>query len=130
MISCGPIQRKDKNDSLWEERRLAERKLLVQDAFRVQARTSPEEMKTIAEEAAKRLNRHPNKRLVKFLIPSKGFSSLSVEGGALHDPACDQVFVLELKKNLDPQIEVVKLDTHINTQEFARALVDVLHKIL
>ena len=130
MISCGPIQRKDEGDSLWVSRKLAERKLLVQDAIRVQARTSPEEMVNIAREVAKKLDQHPNKKMVKFMIPNKGFSSLSVEGGPLYDPASDRIFIDELKKNLDPEIEVIEVDTHINTPEFARAAVDALKKVL
>jgi uncharacterized protein (UPF0261 family) len=128
MISCGPIQRRDQNDPLWVKRKLAERKLLVQDAIRVQARTSPEEVRTIAQEVSGKLNPAKNKKLVKFVVPTKGFSSLSVEGGALCDPACDRVFIDELKKNLDPQIEVIEVNTHINTPEFARAVVDALNK--
>ncbi|RJR33035.1 MAG: hypothetical protein C4576_29045 [Desulfobacteraceae bacterium] len=130
MISCGPIQRRDQGDSLWVSRKLAERKLLVQDAIRVQARTSPEEVQTIAREVAKKLNGHPNKALVKFVVPTRGFSSISVEGGALHDPACDRIFTEELKRSLDPQIEVLEVDSHINTPEFASALVDALKKIM
>jgi uncharacterized protein (UPF0261 family) len=130
MISCGPVERKDKNDPLWVSRKLAERKLFVQDAIRVQARTTPDEMRMIAQKVAKKLNQHPDKRLVKFIIPSKGFSSLSVEGGALYDPTSDRVFVDELKKNLDPQVEVVEVGTHINTSEFAKAVVEALRKIL
>lgn len=126
MISCGPIERKDKNDPLWVSRKLAERKLLVQDALRVQARTSPEEMETVAREIAGKLNPYRNKKLVKFVIPKKGFSSLSVEGGALHDPAADQAFIDALKKHLDPEIQVMEVDTDINNPEFARAVVDAL----
>jgi uncharacterized protein (UPF0261 family) len=128
MISCGPIQRRDQNDPLWVKRKLAERKLLVQDAIRVQARTSPEEVRTIAQEVSGKLNPAKNKKLVKFVVPTKGFSSLSVEGGALCDPACDRVFIDELKNNLDPGIEVIEVNTHINTPEFARAVVDALNK--
>jgi uncharacterized protein (UPF0261 family) len=128
MISCGPIQRRDQNDPLWVKRKLAERKLLVQDAMRVQARTSPEEVRTIAQEVSGKLNPHKNKKLVKFVVPTKGFSSLSVEGGALCDPVCDRVFIDELNKNLDPGIEVIEVNTHINTPEFARAVVDALNK--
>jgi len=126
MISCGPIQRKDEGDPLWTSRKLAERKLLVQDAIRVQARTSPEELLAIAGEVAERLNRHGSKKRVKFVIPTKGFSSLSVEGGALFEPESDQVFLEALKTHLDPDIEVIEVDTHINTPEFARAVVDAL----
>lgn len=130
MISCGPIQRRDEGDSLWVSRKLAERKLLLQDAIRVQARTSPEEVRHIAREVAAKLNRHPNKSLVKFVIPTRGFSSLSVEGGALYEPDTDRAFVDEFKRHLDPGIDIIEVDTHINTPEFGRAVVDALEKTL
>ena len=126
MLSCGPIERKDKDDPLWVSRKLAERKMLVQDAMRVQARTNAEEVQTIARAVAEKLNKHPNKKLVKFVIPTRGFSSLSVEGGALYDPDTDRAFVDELRKNLDPQIQIIEVDTHINTPEFAQAVADAL----
>jgi len=126
MISCGPIQRKDEKDPLWVSRRLAERKFLIQDAIRVQARTSPEEMQTIARAVAEKLNKYKDKKLVKFVVPTKGFSSLSVEDGALYDPDSDKTFIGELIKNLDPQIETIQVDTHINTPEFARAVFEAL----
>jgi len=130
MISCGPIQRRDEGDSLWVSRKLAKRKLLIQDAIRVQARTSPEEMQTIARAVAEKLNKHENKKLVKFIIPTKGFSSISVEGGALYDPISDKIFIDEIRENLDPEIDIIELDTHINTPEFARAVVDALEQTL
>lgn len=130
MISCGPIQRRDEGDSLWVSRKLAKRKLLIQDAIRVQARTSPEEMQTIARAVAEKLNKHENKKLVKFIIPTKGFSSISVEGGALYDPISDKTFIDEIRKNLDPEIDIIEVDTHINTPEFARAVVDALEQTL
>jgi len=130
MISCGPIERRDKGDPLWDSRKLAERKLLIQDAMRVQARTSPEEMEIVAKAVAEKLNKYPNKNLVKFIIPKKGFSSLSTEGGALYDPLADQAFIEELKKDLDPGIKILEVNSHINTPEFARALVNALKESL
>ena len=130
MISCGPIQRRDENDPLWVSRKLAERPLLVQDAMRVQARTSPDEMKLIAEAVAEKLNRHKNKKLIKFVVPTKGFSSLSVKGGALYDPDSDRVFIEELRKNLAPEIEIIEAETDINTMDFARVVVGALKQIL
>ena len=126
MISCGPIERRDKGDPLWVSRKLAERKMLVQDAMRVQVRTSPEEVQTIARAVAEKLNKHPKKKLVKFIIPTRGFSSLSVEGGALYEPDTDKAFIDELRKSLDPEIQVMEVDTHINTTEFARAIAEAL----
>jgi uncharacterized protein (UPF0261 family) len=130
MISCGPIQRRDAADPLWTARRLADRKLLLQDAIRVQARTSAEEMQTIAREVAGKLNCSQNKKLVKFIVPTKGFSSLSVPGGALHDSESDRAFIDALKSHLDSEITIVEVDAHINTAEFARAVVGALYQAL
>lgn len=128
MISCGPLERKDKGDPLWISRKLAERKFFVQDAMRVQARTSKEEMVTIAKAVADKLNKHKNRKLVQFLIPTKGFSSLSGEGGQLYDPIADKVFIDELKGNLSAEIKVVEVDASINDREFAKAVVDALER--
>jgi len=129
MISCGPIQRKDEGDPLWASRDLEKRQLLVQDAMRVQARTSMEEMETIGQKVAEKLNQAKAKEMVKFVVPTQGFSSLSVAGGSLFDPASDGAFVASLKKHLDPAIEVIEVTTHINTPEFARAVVEALKEI-
>lgn len=130
MISCGPIQRRDAGDELWTSRKLAERKLLVQDEIRVQARTSPDEARDIARAVAGKLNEHKNKRRVKFVIPTEGFSSLGTKGGALHDPASDKAFTDEIKESLDPEIEVIEVNTHINTKEFAAAVVNALRRAM
>jgi uncharacterized protein (UPF0261 family) len=128
MIGCGPIERRDKGDPLWVSRNLAARKFLVQDTFRVQARTTVNEMEIIARSVADKLNRYKNKKLVKFVIPKKGFSSLSVEGGALFDPTADQAFITELRKNLDPEIRIFEVESHINTPEFAKVVVEALQE--
>lgn len=130
MVSCGPIERKDKGDFLWTTRKLSERKLLVQDPMRVQARTSIEEMRLIAKAVAERLNQYPNKKLVKFIIPNKGFSSLSIEGGPLYDPNADQAFGATLHEHLDPQIQIIEVNADINHPEFAMAVAQALNDCL
>lgn len=130
MISCGPIQRRDEDDPLWVSRQLADRKLLLQDAIRVQARTSIAEMQTIAQEVAARLNQGRNKNLIKFILPIRGFSSLSVEGGALYEPESDRAFIETLKQYLDDDISVREVDADINTPELARAVVEALDEAL
>jgi len=126
MISCGPVERKDRDDPLWSSRKLAERKLYLQDHARVQARMSSAEATQIAVAAAERLNGYSNKARVKVLIPLRGFSSLSVEGGPLHDPASDKAFTAALKERIDPAIEVREVDSDINSPAFARAVADAL----
>lgn len=128
MISCGPIERKDSGDPLWSSKKLAERKLLLQDPLRVQARTTPEEMEQAAITVAEKLRRYQYKSRVKFVIPRKGFSSISVKTGALYDPASDEAFIYTLKKHLDPKIEILEVDTDINSRAFAGVVVEALRE--
>ena len=65
-----------------------------------------------------------------IIIPTKGFSSLSVAEGALYDPDSDQAFIEGLKENLDTEISIIEIDTHINTPEFAESVVDALHETM
>lgn len=128
MISAGPLSRKDRGDPLWTSRKLAKRKMFLPDEFRLQIRTTAEEVKETARIVAEKLNK--SKGPVKFLIPAQGWSNLSVEGADLRDPETDKVLAVELGKHLKPGIEVVELDTHLNTREFARAAVDALEKMM
>ncbi len=128
MISCGPLDRRDRGDPLWTSRRLAERKIFIPDAFRVQVRTSADELREIAQVAAEKLNK--SKGPVKFLVPTKGWSALSVEGADLYEPETDAVFASALREHLRPDIEVKELDTHLNTPEFARAAVEALDEMM
>jgi len=130
IISCGPIERKDRNDPLWKSRRLAERKLYLQDAHRVQARMSPAESEFVAFATAEKLNQYAGKTRVKAVIPLKGFSSISIEGGPLHDPVADRAFRVALKARLDASIEIIEVDSDINSPEFAKAVATALVRAL
>jgi len=98
--------------------------------MRVQARTSAEEMAMVARAVADKLNKHTNRKLVKFIIPTKGFSSLSVEGGQLYAPEIDQVFTDTLKECFSPEIETIQVASHINTPEFGKAVAQALEQIM
>jgi len=130
IISCGPMERKDNGDELWESRKLAERKLYIQEHPRAHARMSGEELEYITSSAAERLNRYHHKERVKIIIPLRGFSSLSVEGGPLYDPASDKMFANTMKKCLDPEIEIIEIDSDINSKEFAAAVAKTLMQLL
>ncbi len=130
IISCGPIERKDRNDPLWTSRKLAERKLYLQDPARVQARMNAEETGYVAAAAAEKLNRYERKARVKAVIPRRGFSSISVEGGPLHEPEADKVFAGVFKKHLDSGIEVIEVDSDINSPKFAEAVAAALSRAM
>ena len=88
MLSCGPLERGDRGDPLWVSRGIKNRKYFVPDAFRVQARTTSDELREIAKEVARKLNQ--SKGPVIILIPLKGWSSLDQEGMPLYDPDADR----------------------------------------
>jgi uncharacterized protein (UPF0261 family) len=130
IISCGPVERKDKGDPLWESRKLAERKLYIQEHPRAHARMIAEELEYITSSVAERLNHYKKKERVKVVVPLRGFSSLSIEGGPLHDPESDKMFASTLKKCLDPEIEIIEIDSDINSKEFAAAVAKTLTQLL
>ncbi|MCJ7704703.1 MAG: Tm-1-like ATP-binding domain-containing protein [Desulfobacterales bacterium] len=127
MLSCGPLERGDRGDSLWVSRDIKNRKLFIPDAFRVQARTTSQELREIAREVARKLNQ--SKGPVAVLIPLKGWSSLDREGMPLYDPDADRAFIHELKIHIDPKISIVELDLHLNTREFAEEAVNQFLKL-
>ncbi len=102
MLSCGPIGERRSRRSVYGFRKdIKNRKLFIPDAFRVQARTTSQELREIAREVARKLNR--SKGPVAILIPLKGWSSLDKEGMPLYDPGADQAFLHELKIHLNPE---------------------------
>ena len=127
MLSCGPLERGDRGDSLWVSKDIKNRKLFIPDAFRVQARTTSQELREIAREVARKLNQ--SKGPVAVLIPLKGWSSLDKEGMPLYDPGADQAFLDELRIHLTKKISLIELDLHLNTREFAEEAVNQFMKL-
>jgi uncharacterized protein (UPF0261 family) len=94
----------------------------VQDALRVQVRTTADELRQAADVIAERLNRARGPWT--FLIPLRGWSSLDKEGRPIYDPAADAAFVARLKQKLTDRSRVREVDLHLYTPEFARVAVD------
>jgi len=128
MISCGPIARRDSSDPLWTERDLASRAYSVPDRFRVEARTTADEVRQIAAAVSEKLNSAESPACV--MVPTRGWSSLSVEGAELFDPEADSVLAPALRERLDGDVSVIELDLELNTDEFGRALAGRLHSMI
>lgn len=130
MLSCGPLERRDKGDSLWVNKKLGERKLFLPDALRVQARTTGEEMISVADAVADKLSsaRGP----WTFLVPRKGWSSLSVKGAPLFDPEADEAFWRQLNARIGTEGNLTSLDMELNTPAFgeiaAKTLLDLIEE--
>lgn len=129
ILSCGPLERREREDPLWTARGLAKRQLFIPDSFRVQARTSREEVREVARETAERLNKARGP--VKFLIPRQGWSNLSSPGGVLHNPENDTPLVEELRRGItSPQVELVELDMELNCETFARIVLEKFEEMM
>jgi uncharacterized protein (UPF0261 family) len=113
---------------MWMNLGLAKRKIFIPDEFRVQARTTAAEVRKVAAQVAQKLNlsRGP----VKFLIPTKGWSSLSAQGAVLCDPEADAAFAPALREHLRSGIEVSELPMVLNSPQFAEAVVDALEGMM
>ena len=107
--------------------RTKDRVQYVQDALRVQVRTTADELCQAADVIAKRLNQAKGEWT--FLIPLKGWSSLDKEGRPIFDPVADAAFVARLKERLTDPKRVKEVDLHLYTTEFARAAVDELLRL-
>jgi len=107
--------------------RTKDRVQYVQDALRVQVRTTAEELRQAADVIAERLNRARGPWT--FLIPLRGWSSLDREGRPIYDPAADAAFVARLKDKLADRSHLREVDLHLYTPEFARVAVDEFRRL-
>lgn len=98
-----------------------DRPRFVQDSFRIQVRTSVDELLRAAEVIAERLNQA--KGPFTFLVPLQGWSSLDKEGRPLYDPAGDAAFISRLRERLVRKEALKEVDLHLYTPEFARVAV-------
>jgi len=128
MISCGPLERRDSGDRLWSERQLAKRAYTVPDRFRVEVRTTADEVAEIGRLVARKLNmaRGP----VRVVVPTLGWSSLSIHDADLYDPESDSAFIPALRENLAPGIQVDEVKRALNTKSFGRLLARHLDEMI
>ncbi len=94
----------------------------IQDAIRVQVRSSADELRHAADVFAERLNQSSGP--FTFLVPTRGWSSIDKEGRPLFDPAANAAFVARLRERLLRRDAVKEVDMHLYSREFARAAVD------
>jgi uncharacterized protein (UPF0261 family) len=105
-----------------------DRKMRMHSPIAAQIKASVEEMAALGELIAKKLNKALGPTAV--LIPNRGFSEYDSEGGIFSDPRDIKAFVQALKGNIEPKVEVIELDMHINDPEFARKAVAILDGML
>jgi uncharacterized protein (UPF0261 family) len=96
--------------------------------FRSGVRTSAEELLTLAQTIAGKLNKATGP--VRVVIPLKGWSEADGVDGPLYEPETNQVFIDELRALLREDIPIVEVDAHINDPVFAEAAVSALDTLM
>jgi uncharacterized protein (UPF0261 family) len=96
--------------------------------FRSAVRLNLRETLYLAAQLADRLNRFT--AATKVLIPTGGWSEADGPGAPLFDPALGREFVAHLKSLLDPRVEVLEQNYHINDPFFARMAATVMDEML
>lgn len=94
----------------------------ITDSFRVQVRTTADELRQAADIIAERLNQSSGP--FTFLMPLQGWSSVDREGLPLYDPEANAAFAARLKERINNKDAVREVDLHLYTPEFARVAVD------
>ncbi len=67
---------------------------------------------------------------LKFLVPTRGWSALSVEGADLHEPETDAVLAPALKSHLRTDNEVIEKEAYLNDPKFANGLVTAIDAMM
>lgn len=93
------------------------------DKLRTWLRMSLKELREVAALFAEKLNL--SKGPVKVVIPLRGWSSVDAPGNPTYDPEEDRVFIVQLRKALKKDIQLVKVNANMEDPEFAQALIKI-----
>jgi uncharacterized protein (UPF0261 family) len=91
-------------------------------------RTTAEENVAIAQFIAGKLNLA--KGPVCVILPLGGVSSIDRPGMIFHDPEADEALFSTLKQKLDPKIEIIEDEHHLDDPEFAARVSETMIRLL
>jgi len=91
-------------------------------------RTTKRENEKLGRLMAEKLNRARGPVVVA--VPQKGFSAHDRKSGPFFDPDADRAFTRALERDLREEIEVRKIDAHINDERFAVEIASMLAEML
>ena len=83
-------------------------------------RTSPDECAQLGEIIAKKLNQATGP--TALLLPLKGVSMIDNNGQPFYNPKADAALFNAIRENIEPSVELLELDMHINDPAFADAV--------
>ncbi len=91
------------------------------DKLRTFLRLNTDELEEVARAFADKLNQAQGP--VIFLVPTQGWCSFDRPGGAVYAPEEDRAFTEELRRRVDPQVQVREVEANLEDPAFAEALV-------
>lgn len=87
-------------------------------------RTNVEENKRLGEMIARKANKASGPTAVA--IPLRGFSAYDAAGMHFYHPEANGAFIEALKSSLSSKVQLIEMDYHINDQEFAHKIANLL----
>ncbi len=90
-------------------------------------RTNAEDNELLGKTIAKKLNK--SRGSVAVLWPTKGLSTLDLEGKPYWDPDADAALYRALIANFNEKISFIKVDAHINSSAFAARVIKALNDL-
>jgi uncharacterized protein (UPF0261 family) len=100
------------------------RKYVSHNPIHTHVKATYKEMKAVGRFVAERLIQTTGRAAI--MVPMRGFSQLNIEGGPLYEPKSDAGFIEGLIGVLSDgaasQVEVVQIDSHINSPVFAESV--------
>ena len=90
-------------------------------------RTNAEDNELLGKTIAKKLNK--SRGPVAVLWPTKGLSTLDLEGKPYWDPDADAALYRALITNFNEKISFIKVDAHINSSAFADRVIKALNDL-
>lgn len=93
-------------------------------------RTNENENFELGKQIAEKLNKSREKAETGVLVPLLGFSQLDAVGNDFYNEKCTVALSRALGTHLEPGIEQISVQAHINDKEFAEVAVDLLLVLL
>ena len=87
-----------------------------------------EEMALFGKVVAEKLNKATGPTAV--IVPKRGFSGRDTAGDDWHEPETNLTLIEALKRNIEPKIEIVEVDAHINDRLFAETAAILLDELM
>ena len=108
--------------------RFADREFHIHNRLIACAALNPGERAQVARRIAAKLNAATGP--TAFLMPLKGIDEWDKPGGPFHDDEGLALFADTMRTSLEPPVEIVELDAHINDDDFAAAAMQIFDRWL